>query len=174
MQTVAKLAKHEAAGAPRGATQPSASGGLPPLRASTPAPSPAPSKRAPAPAPSKREPSLVILSRLIANAVPRPVRSARLKPPAPPPRSTSDAEVAARLKRRSADPTDYNVQVISAYATPSLPAQPGRGGAHATSPDTSWEADVALLTNSKARGRTLLVGIAIAIACLVALAIYWQ
>ena len=135
------------------------SNSLPPLRASTPAASPAP---------NKREPSLMILSRQIVDAVRRPTRGAHLQPPAPPPRSNLER------KRRSADPTDYNVQVLSAYETPPLPAQPGLVGAHATSLDTSWESDVELLTNRKVRAHTLRVAVAVAGAAAIALAIYWR
>jgi hypothetical protein len=174
----------KAAGVPLGAILPTVSGGLlkpqrlgrpapralAPLGASAPAVHPASNERAPAPEPSKREPSLVILSRQIVGAVRRPRRGAHFQPPAPPPSSHRAAAPGAEPKRRSTDATQYSVQVGSVYATPVRPANPHVLSAHATESDPSWEADAELFTNSKARARTLLVFLGVALAGTVALA----
>jgi len=139
---------------------------LPPLRASVPAPSPAP---------SKPESSLVGLSKQLVNAARGPKTGIRVKAPAPPPTAHNAESKPAAHKRHAADPTDYDVHIIGAYATPPLPANPNldrERGPHATSHDNSWEADVELL-EGKTRPRALFVGLGLAVLCAVGVAIYF-
>jgi len=133
-----------------------------------PAPVPSPQQQ-PTPAPSKREPSLVILSRQLVNAVRRPEGGVRFKAPGPPPRSDGASSQAARQRRHSTDPTDYNVQIVSLHAAPPLPAKRPLGEG-----DASWAADMEGITNSKARARGLFVFAGVALVCAVAFAIYWR
>lgn len=139
---------------------------LPPLRASVPAPSPAP---------TKPESSLVGLSKQLVNAARGPKTGIRAKAPAPPPTAHNAEPKLPAHKRHAADPTDYDVHIIGAYATPPLPANPELGrerGPYATALDNSWEADVELL-EGKTRPRALWVGIGVATLCAVAVAIYF-
>ncbi len=111
-----------------------------------------------------KESALAALSRQVVNApLPQHKTGIRLKAPSPPPSAANSPA----NKRHAAEPTDYDVQVIDAYAMPPLPA---RVGTATESADGAWDDDVELGPESKRRG-TLLTGAAIGLLCLVGLAV---
>ncbi len=115
--------------------------------------------------PQGRESSLVGLSRQVVRSTrPQHKTGIRLKAPAPPPPSAGSHA----SRRHAAEPTDYNVEIIDAYATPPLPA---RGSAEAGSQDGDWDNDVQLVPQGLRRN-TVLVATAVAILGCAALAVY--
>ena len=122
---------------------------------------------------SKGESSLVGLSRKLESASPRTRTGVRMKAPSPPPASgASDrASEAPPNRRHAADPTDHNVEIIAAYATPPVPKgsliNVIEGG---LSYDDDWQADVEMIDTGNRKG-TIFAALALAVLCSIALAV---